>query len=256
MTRIFAALAALLLAACVSTPQSQTGRLYHYLRTNHDGSLPEHVYVFRDAPDHVSVYKMVERCTNAAYVTGEFDLAAGHATRLIGGRLTREGTQDAFAFLTYDPAASALSARVTLPGQILEETEHVGHAPWRLFDFDLADFNALANGPPPRADFSFGFALVWTAGGDGGFLRDMGLAEARFAGAESHGGRAALRYDVTGAVSGPLWLDARHGHVLEARWEEPNHAEYENFRFVLQDVSDGGADAWRRLLASHWEGCA
>src|SRR6185436_13414811 len=47
-----AALAACALAACASAPASArassptVGRLYHYVRSNQDGSLPEQVYVY------------------------------------------------------------------------------------------------------------------------------------------------------------------------------------------------------------------
>lgn len=257
MTKLLAALAALCIAACASTPapSDHTGRIYHYVRTNLDGTLPEHVYVYREAPDRVAVYKMVEPCTNAALVTGVFDLASGEATQLTGGRLNRQGGQDAFAYLTRDREAHTVAIRVNLPDRTIEETEDPSNTPWRQYDFDLADFEALASGPPPRADFSFGFTLIWTAGGDDGFLRDMGRADAHFAGAEQHLGHSSLRYDVSGAVNGPLWLDAREGHVVEAAWAEPNHAEYESFRLQLQGVDDGGPQAWRDLLAAHWAGC-
>lgn len=247
---------ALALAACASAPPpAQSGRIYHYLRTNHDGSLPEHVYVFREAPGRVSVYKMVTPCTRAAYVTGELDLARRQPLALVGGRLTESGGQNAFAWLNFNPAEQTLTVRAQLPDGVIEESQPLSAIPWMLYDFDLADLTALANGPPPRHSFSFGAALVWTAGGDEGFLRDLGLVEAHRSGTERRGGRDAVRFDLSGALSGPLWFDAVDGHVIEARLDQPNHAEYENFQLVLLGTEDGSREAWERLLSAHWINC-
>jgi hypothetical protein len=106
----FLTLAVLAVAACSTTEaphrfseyrfdagREHVGRIYHYQRSNRDGSSPEHIHVFHESSREVEVYKMVERCTNAALVTAELDYELWSATRLVGGRLTRDGTQDGFA---------------------------------------------------------------------------------------------------------------------------------------------------------------
>ncbi len=255
MIKALTLLLALALTACANTPSTQSGRIYHYLRTNHDGSLPEHVYVFRETPDRVSVYKTVAPCTRAAYVTGELDVRRRQPLALVGGQLNEAGGQNAFAWLNFNSDEQTLTVRAQLPDRAIEESQHLSALPWMLYDFDLADLTALANGPPPRHNFSFGAALVWTAGGDEGFLREMGLVEAHRLGAERHLGQETVRFDLSGALSGPLWFDAAEGHVIEARLDQPNHAEYQNFQLVLLGVQDGGSATWERLLSTHWLNC-
>jgi len=34
-----------------------------------------------------------------------------------------------------------------------------------------------------------------------------------------------------------------------------NHLEYRDFKLMLQGIDDGGADAWKKLLTAHFEGC-
>lgn len=258
MTKSILSVLALLLAACVSTPapQSPIGAVHFYTRSNQDGSSPERVIVYRESETRIAVAKMVDPCTNAAYVTGEFDLDAGEPIRLVGGRLTRELTQAPFATIALDPATRTVSTRVELPDMLIEEELAEVAAPWRMYDFDLADITTLMQGrPAPRSDFSFTVVLAWPEGGGDRFVTDRGRADAVYAGAETRNGHEAIRYDVSGALNGQLWLSAAQGHVVEARFAEPNHPGYENFMLVLTQ-SASGAEAWRGALAAHWQGCA
>jgi len=252
---LLAALAACALAACASAPPaspSASGRMYSYVRSNQDGSLPERIYQYRASATRLEVGKQVSRCTNAAFVTADFDPARGMGTSFIGGRLGRDLSQDAFAWLNYENGA--LQARV--PAMNIEARVNVAGEPFVLYDFDLADLNArFAGSPAPRSDFRFAVVLIWPQEGAEEIFRDLGWADAHFAGAVTHLGRSALRYDVGGGLNGQLWLDAREGHVLEAAFAEPNHTEYADFRLVLQNVTDDGAGAWEAARRAHWEGC-
>lgn len=257
MIRILAASALLALSACATAapePAPPEGHLLHYVRSNQDGSLAEAIYVYRASATRLEVGKMVDPCTNAAFVTAELDLERGQAMQLVGGRIARDGSQDAFAWLDYDPASRQVHARVPPAGIDAHFTPP--SEPWIMYDFDLSDISALqGDGAPDRTDFSFGVMLIWPEDGASEIFRTLGAAHARFAAAETHLQRDALRFDVSGALNGQLWLDARHGHVLEARFAEPNHVGYDNFRLVLQEVHDDGAAAWAEARAAHWRGC-
>lgn len=249
-------LAALALSACASAPEPtpSVGRLYHYVRSNQDGSEPEQIYQYRASTTRIEVGKMVSRCTNAAFVTAELDPVRHQPRELVGGRLGRDLNQAPFAWLNFDPAARELHARVPQAGVDARLT--VDGEPWVLYDFDLSDLNALltARGPS-RENFRFAVALIWPEEGAANPLRNLGWADARFVNAEAHHGRASLRFNVSGALNGQLWLDAGEGHVLEASFAEPNHMEYENFRLVLQSVEPNGAASWRAARAAHWADC-
>lgn len=248
-----ALLVALALAACTSTPEPQIeGRFYHYVRSNQDGSEPEQIYQYRASATRLEVGKEKSRCTNAAYVTAEFDPMRGHAVAFTGGRLARDLSQEAFAEMTYE--AGVLHA--SIPAMNLDERVQVEGQPFILYDFDLADLNArFAGAAPSRTDFRFAVALIWPEDGAEDLFRNLGWANARFVAEAHHLGHNAVRFDVSGALNGQLWLDGREGHVIEARFAEPNHTEYSDFRLVLQRIDDNGAEAWRAARAAHWEGC-
>lgn len=268
MTRSFRALslaASLASAAVLTAPPpaygAEVGRILHYVRSNSDGTEAEKVSVYQASPTQVAVYKMRSRCTNAALVTATFDLETGRATQLVGGRLARDGTQDAFAWMDHDPAANRLIVRVESPdAEPLETSDLPGGAPWRLYDFDFADWNGVASTPTPGQDIAFDMALAWPEPAeDGRILRVLGRAAARFIAAETQAGVATLRYRIEGpafpnAEGGDLWLDARDGTVVEARLGRPNHPGYADFR-LIRTGEDHGAAAWAALLADHWTGC-
>ncbi len=249
----------LTLAPAAANPD-HVGRLYSYVRSNVDGSEAERVYVYRAGRDRIEVAKMRDRCTNAAFVTAELDLARGQATRLVAGRLRPNAGHEDFGLLTYDESARRVDAVVTLPQGTLRDSVAVPDLPWHLYDYDLASLTITAQyRPDRRADFSFGLPLVLVGAARGDFLTYLGRADARFVRTERHRGRRAHRFEVGGPAfgtrGGPIWFDAAQGHILEARWGIPNHAEYRDFRLRLTGVSDGGAQAWRRLLTRHFENC-
>jgi hypothetical protein len=249
-------LAALTLAACATAPEpaSPVGRLYHYVRSNQDGALPEQIYLYRASEARVEVGKIVARCANAAFVTADLDLARGQGARYVGGRIGEDGSQQPFAYLDYNAQTRELHARVEQAG--VDQRAAVVGEPFILYDFDLSDLNAIYAGrPAPRADFRFVVELIWPDPSAASVFRDLGWADARFAAAERHLHRDALRYEVSGGLNGQLWLDAREGHVLEARFAEPNHAEYADFRLVLQSIDDDGEASWRELRQAHWRDC-
>lgn len=261
--------AALAGAACAAEParfseyrfdpdREHVGRIYHYLRSNRDGSSPEQIHVFHKSSTDVEVYKMVQRCTNAALVTAALDYDRWSASRLVGGRLNREAAQDAFAVLTFDPGVLRLDAVVTLPDQEIRQTLDLQALPWRLYDFDFAEFTIFAQHlRDPRQDFSVEMAMVSTNPDDGNFLKRLGAMKATAMGPDE--ARGVYRFALGGeafAAGGALTLDARDGHVVEVETAVPNHDGYDDFKLVLQSVDDGGAPAWRKLLLSHFEGCA
>lgn len=277
---LLASLAALVLVACgrkeEAPPESFTpekiaganggardkvGRIYHYVRTNVDGSDPEDVYVFRKKIDHLQVYKAKQKCTNAAFVTADLDMERGYAKKLVGGRLTRQGLQEKFAYLDYDPATKKISARIELEGrEPLLASVTVEREPWHLYDFDFASLTVMTpHLADPKAGFSFGLPLAVADPNRTDFLIYLGEAEAIFRSEDERAGRKALKFSLGGpafgSFGGNLWLDAAEGHILDVETGFPNHLEYVDFKLELRGVDDGGETQWAKLLREHFEGC-
>jgi hypothetical protein len=251
-------IAAAALAASPAPAAALVPPIYHYVRSNRDGSEPEHVVHYRTSRTGIAVYKWVEKCTRAAYVTAVMDEGLQDARFFGAGTVARDGSQAQFGTLILDPTTLTLSADVTPPGGTRIQARHpLNGRPYLLYDFDLADLNSFLQDHRPRFDFAFALPVIWPA--DEKIFRNLGMLRAHFAGAEQHFGREALRFDLR--VDGPtpstgtLWVDAKDGFIVEAELGLPNHMEYRDFRLKLEKVEAGGQAAWDALTKSQYANC-
>ena len=251
----------LLLAGCATTtqPAAPNDSIFHYIRSNRDDSEAENIVVFRPTRTEVAVYKWVERCTTAAYVTAVMDPAAWEAVRLDAGKVGKAGEQAKFGFMTLDPATRTLRASLDTPDGAITDSVRVPDRPWRLFDYDLADLNAALQELRPERSFSFGLALVWPQEGSSRFFSYLGRVDATHVRDGQHLGRMARRFDLrlTGPKqsTGTLWIDAGRGFIVDAELGAPNHPGYKDFRLRLDRIESGGQRAWEALLKRHYAGC-
>ncbi len=242
-------------------PYDPTATTLTYVRSNQDGTLPEFVYVHPVSATEVHVAKMVAPCTDAAYVTGVFDPATREATQLVGGRLNREGGQTPQIWLDFTPTDRKLLVRTGDPKSAPMETHDAPPAPWRMYDFDLAEFALF--GPRETKDMNFGFAMAWPDG-TSPVLRILGGVTAKFLYSSDNGTRNHFRISGTafndpliGDRGGEMVTDATTGHVVEARFGRPNHTTYANFQLKLISATPApeGDAVWKKALADHWANC-
>ena len=244
----------LLAAAALAIPSP----IFHYIRSNRDGSEPEHVVHYRPSKTGIAVYKWVSKCTTAAYVTAVMsdDLLQGRF--FVAGKVARDGSQARFGTLTLDPRLLTLAADVTPPGgQRIQVKHSLRGVPFLLYDFDFADLNSFLQEHRPRTDFSYALPVIWPS--DENIFRDLGMLRARYAGPDKRLGRDTVRFDLK--IEGPtpstgaLWVDAGHGFIVEAELGLPNHMEYKDFRLKLEKLEPGDQSAWDALTRSQYLGC-
>ena len=246
------------LAVTAAEPAPIGDAILHYVRSNRDGSLPEHVVHFRPTRTGIAVYKWVEKCTTAAYVTAEMNGDLRDGRSFVAGKVSKDGTQATFGTLTLDPARSALIMDVKTAAERIQETHPLKSRPFLIYDFDFADLNAYLQEARPTADFAFEMPTIWPVDGPTLF-RDFGVMRAKYRGNAKHGGRDAVRFDLTvegpTPSSGSLWVDADQGFIVEADLGLPNHLEYRDFRLKLERVETGGQAAWNALTRGHYANC-
>jgi len=232
--------------------------ILHYVRSNRDGSEPEHVVQYRRTKTGISVYKWVSKCTTAAYVTAEMDEGVGEGRIYVAGKVAPDGSQATFGKLTLDPAAPALKVDISPPGgSRIQHSHKLQRRPYLLYDFDFADLNAFLQEHPDEVHFSFDLPVIWP--GDPALFRDFGTLHANYDGDVVRDGRTVRVYflGVEGPKSaqGMMWVDAAQGFIVEAELSLPNHAEYRDFRLKLDKVEHGGTSAWDALTAGHYADC-
>lgn len=250
---MFDLIAALTLAATSASP------ILHYVRSNRDGSEREHVVQYRPTRTGIAVYKWVEKCTTAAYVTAEMTPDLRQGQLFVAGKVAKDGSQAAFGTLTLDPAGPALQAEIDPPGMgHISERVKLRSLPYLLYDFDFADLNAFLQEERPRRSFRFELPVIWPGAGPSMF-RQLGQLRARYGGKSRRLGRNTIRFDLT--VAGPtrstgrLWIDADKGFIVEADLGLPNHQEYRDFSLALERIEHGNQGNWDALTRAHYATC-
>ena len=256
---MLAALVPLLIAAAEPPPPPLVGDIIlHYVRSNQDGSEPEHVVQFRPTKTGIAVYKWVSKCTTAAYVTAEMDEEASEGRSFIAGKVAPDGTQAKFGTMALDPATPALTVDITPPGGTRIQQRHkLQQRPYLLYDFDFAELNAYVQEHPQEVHFSFLLPVIWP--GEPSLFRDYGKLHANYDSDTIRDGRKVrvffLGVEGPKSATGMMWVDAAQGYIVEAELNLPNHAEYRDFRLKLERVEHGGQPAWDALTASQYAGC-
>lgn len=256
---MLAALLPLLIATAEPAAAPMVGdAILHYVRSNRDGSEPEHVVQFRPTRSGIAVYKWVSKCTTAAYVTAEMDDAVGEGRSYVAGKVAPDGSQAEFGTLTLDDATGELKVDITPPGGTrIQQSHKLQRRPYLLYDFDFADLNAFLQEHPEEVHFSFSLPVVWP--GDAGLFRDLGTLHANYDSDGVRDGRKVrvffLGVEGPKSATGMLWVDAAHSYIVEAELSLPNHAEYRDFRLKLEKVEHGGQAAWDVLTKSHYADC-
>lgn len=231
------------------------GEVLTYMRSGTDGAEAETIVVYDHRPGEVWVHKSRTPCTNAAYVVGYLDPGTGQAIRLIGGRLTRELDQEAFAWLARD-ADGVLNARLgsedAAPVFDLAVADR-----WVLYDFDFSDIIAH---PPAEivghSDLAFDLPLLLVDGGQPTF-ENLGRLNLQYAGTGTLGGLGFIHYIATGTPvgdgEGRFWF-GEDGRLIDAIMPVPNHSGYRDFR-LRRIATEHGEAAWLARLARHWADC-
>ncbi|HXC74310.1 MAG TPA: hypothetical protein VN640_06485 [Sphingomicrobium sp.] len=254
------AIAILLAAAAGPQPAPVGDAIYHYVRSNRDGSQIEHVVHFRPTRTRIAVYKWVEKCTTAAYVTAEMEPDLAEGRQFVAGKVAKDGSQAAFGTLTLDAKSPALTVDVTPPGSTerIQETHKLQGRRFLLYDFDFADLNTFFQEHRDAMHESFALPVIWPIAGPTVF-RDYGTLHVSLGGEEVREGLKTKRFDLgvegAKAATGAVWVDAADGHIVEAELGLPNHLGYQDFRLKLERVEPGGKTAWDALTRSQYANC-
>lgn len=242
-------------AGCTGLPDSppRDGHLYEYVRSNRDGSLPETILVYLPSPSEVEVVKIVEPCTSAAYVTATIDPGSGSATKLVAGRLGRDGGQEAVGVMQYDPVRHRIEYELGPQGEARGSLEQIG-ARWHLYDYDFATLVASAHYRWPLKK-STTFDLVRLMPSGEGSLSFERLGEVELTPGAARGGKLDYRIAGTGLPEGRLSRRLIDGAVLAISSSERNHLEYRDFAMRLIADRALSAEGWSAHRAAHWASC-
>jgi len=234
------------------------GTVYHYTKSNLDGSHAAELYVFVAPATDLEVLKLEPESTTAAYVRADMDWTAFAAARLDAWHLTETGLTPQL-YLDFDHAADTATAYMG-PMAMPVSFEAL---PVHLYNFDLMSLNAaLPHLHAPEADFAVGIVDPnWTlfAGEkvdpqpvlENGLLY-KGKAHFTYQGQDSHRGLTCHTYRVDGPglddQEGMLWVSAEDGHIVLFEHPTPDNPAWDTFKLEWKETLRMNGGAWRGFM--------
>ncbi|HJU88291.1 MAG TPA: hypothetical protein VJ672_02810 [Gemmatimonadaceae bacterium] len=220
------------------------GRVFHYRKSNRDGTHATRVSVYVANRTRLESLKWENGESEATLVVATMDWPRFSVRCFDAWQLIRGRPPERRASLTANPEAGIM--RVSMLG---DSTVPVASWPWHSYDFDFASLSAVM--PHLRITeraFTFArFDVTWSGDEITGFT-NYGEIRVRFVGREYRHGVAARRYSIGGSglggTSGHLWADVTQGHIIEFELPVPDEPGMRDVRLRLEKVVSMTADEW------------
>ena len=233
----------------------KVGTVYHYLKTNLDGTHPEHVSIYVAAKDRIESFKFHPRAERAGLVVGEMDWATFSVKRLESWQVFKSAEKKLFAKLTYLKDERAVDVALPGLGKASERTA-IKQLPWHVYNFDLASLNfAFRHLVNPRAAFTIGITDP-TFKEQGPSFKYRGEATVSYAGEEMRQGVRCRKYRIDGAGlenrGGFIWVNKRLGHVEDMEIDLPDNPDWQSFKFRLSKTQHMSRDEWEAFMKAQF----
>lgn len=232
----------------------KVGTVYHYLKTNLDGTHPEHVSIYVAAKNRLESFKFHPRAARAGLVMGEMDWDTFSVKSLESWQVFKGGEKKLFATLAYLKDERAVEVAIA-PLNRKEKTA-IKHLPWHVYNFDLASLNfAFRHLVNPRGRFVVGITDP-TFKEEGQLFQYRGEAAVAYVSEEIPAGLRCRKYRIDGAGlenrGGFIWVNKRLGHIEDMEIALPDNPDWQSFKFRLSKVQRMSRDEWEAFMKAQF----
>jgi hypothetical protein len=263
MFKLIAALVMCLTIAAHTTAQSSVskfrfqpkrvvpGTVYHYLKTNIDGTTPEHVSQYVASRERLEAFKFHPKGERAALVIAEMDWSMFSAKRLESWQVFSSGERKLFATLTYLNDEKAAEVNIPSMSKTGEKTA-IKYLPFHVYNFDLGSLNfAFRHLVDPKGSFTVGLADP-TFQDQGPLFKYRGEVTVAYAGEESRQGVRCRKYRIDGAGlenrGGHIWVNKSKGYIEDMEISLPDNPNWQSFKFRLTGVQQMSRAEWEAFM--------
>ena len=234
----------------------KTGVVYHYVKTNIDGTRPENISVYVASTDRLEVFKFHGPGTRAGFVVAQMDWKNFQAATLSSYGVFSASEQILAAQLKFDAAQKKMEVEIPAQDRPLEVIEF-GYLPTHLYNFDLTSLNfAFRHLKNPTSPFTIGLADP-TFAQEGPAVRYRGEVVVRYTGDEKRNGHDCRKYSIAGAGlenrNGSLWVNKQGEHFEDLEIELPDNPDWTTFKLNLKRMETMSADQWSQFKNDHWK---
>jgi hypothetical protein len=218
------------------------GKLFHYEKSNLDGTRMAHISVYMPAVDRVEALKWDEGGDQATLVQAMLDWSTFSVRRFDAWLLARDAAPERRATLEVEGSELRMS--------LMAEPLVLTHWPWHSYDFDFTSLNLTL----PHLRNPEGELVFWRTDfvyQDPPAIAELGEMRLRFERAEMRARNHVRRYALSGeglaGARGTWWADRRTGLLVEYEIPVGDEPGYDSVRLRLSGEERMSAPAWERF---------
>ena len=215
-------------------------QVFHFIKSQRDGTHEARVSVYMPASDRIESLKWDEGGADATLVVARMDWSRFSVWRFQGWRLQRGKPPEKRVRLDVRDNRLSMS--------LVSEPLEIHHWPWHSYDFDFTSLNLTL----PHLAQPEGKLIFWRTDfvyDDPPKVAELGGVTLQFEQRERRHGRKVRRYSIGGTgldcEFGTWWSDARTGLLIEYELPIGDEPGYRDVRLKL--------DSSHRLKIPQWE---
>ena len=210
----------------------EAGTVYHYMKSNIDGSYPARIVIYVRDPDHLEVLKFEEHSIDAALVKAHMDWETFSADQLESWVLTPDGERRPQASLS----SSFAKRTYTIAWQERKDIIPVGHYPIHIYNFDFISLNyILRHWKDPEGEVTIGILQPNFDPNPETMMKYEGTVLIKYVGNEERDGQPCRKYNIGGEGlknhNGVMWVNTEKRMIQDIKIPIPDNPDWENFKF-------------------------
>lgn len=227
------------------------GTIYHYIKSNIDGSYPAQIFIYVRERDQLDVLKFEQHGMDAALVQAHIDWQTFSADQLASWVLTADGQRRAQASLN----SSFADKTFTISWQGRSDVIQVGHYPVHIYNFDLIGFNyILRHWQNPEGEVTIGILQPNFDPNPETMMKYEGTIIIQYQGNEERNLQPCRKYTIGGeglkGCTGVMWVHREKGYMEDIEIPIADNPDWDTFKFKLVSSASMSLQQWEDFTAA------
>lgn len=231
------------------------GKVYHYSKTNLDGSDPEYISLWVEDRDRLQSFKLPPESRQGGLVMAHMDWSLFSVDRIESWQVWPDKEGTLVARLAYLGPEKAVEVDMVFTGKPAEKVA-IPRLPWHIYNFDLASLNfTFRHLIDPTGSFVVGLADP-SFKDEGPVFFYRGEATVSYVGEEERNGVPCRKYRIDGPGlsnrGGFLWVNKKEEHVEDIEIDLPDNPNWKTFKFRLLGTGQMDRAGWEAFMKSRY----
>ncbi|HSL31657.1 MAG TPA: GNAT family N-acetyltransferase [Anaerolineales bacterium] len=217
---------------CFRPDRVHVGTVFHYLKSNIDGSYPARIFIHIPDHEHLEVLKLEAHGMDAALVKAHMDWTTFSADRFESWILLPDGTRTSQASMS----SSFEKKTFTITWKGRNDIVRVQHYPVHVYNFDFISLHhVLPHWQEPEGRVTIGVLQPNFDPDPQSVLNYEGTVDLLYVGPEERDGHVCRRYSIGGPgirhQAGSIWVNGQNGYVQDMEIPVPDNPAWQDFKF-------------------------